>query len=151
MPKDTDLLHIFTGLSTEKILATVTKALTKREALQTQLVEAVTHHPPESLVSFVLSSASAFYLTEHAVNPHIKSFADALYYISTCLTVGYADVYPVTSQGRLISSVVMTFGPALTNNTLDPPGRAVPASAQQQEQIIERLDKILAQLESAKL
>ncbi len=148
MTANNDLLYTFTGLSSPQLVSTVSTLLNKRHNLQSQLVEGLTRHPPESLVGFTLSTTAAFYLAERATNPQVNSYIDALYYISTCLTVGYADLFPVTQQGRFIASFVMTFGPALTNNTLDPPGRERPSSAKGQTAMLERLDEILAQLKT---
>ncbi len=76
---------------------------------------------------------------------------DALYYISTCLSVGYADIFAQTQSGKLIATLTMTIGPALTSNALDPPGRAAPASARGQELMLERLDAILEELRQQQL
>ena len=45
----------------------------------------------------------------------------AFYYITTCASVGYADVFAVTQPGRAIAALVMIIGPALTNRVLDRP------------------------------
>jgi hypothetical protein len=100
----------------------------------------------ESLTGFLLSASVAFYLAERGVNPKIQTFVDALYYISTCLSVGYADIFAQTQTGKLIATLAMTIGPALTGNALDPPGRTEPASEQGQELMLQRLDAILEEL-----
>jgi hypothetical protein len=46
---------------------------------------------------------------------------DAFYYISTCASVGYADIFAVTQAGRAIAALVMIIGPALTTNSLNRP------------------------------
>lgn len=147
MAQNADWFYTFTGISSADIMTTLGHLQEKRDRLQTELIEQVTHHPPESLVGFTLSASMAFYLTERDTNPQIKTFVDAFYYISTCLTVGYADVYPMTQRGRLIAAVVMIIGPALANNALDPPGREKPASARGQEATIGRLETILEALQ----
>jgi hypothetical protein len=66
--------------------------------------------------------------------------------MSTCLSVGYADIFAQTQTGKMIATLAMTIGPALTGNALDPPGRTEPASAQGQTLLLERLDAILEEL-----
>ena len=39
---------------------------------------------------------------------------DALHYISTCLSVGYARIFPVTQVGKLVATIVMAIGPSLS-------------------------------------
>lgn len=146
MTKNSDLLYTFTGISGAQIIAALGSALSRGGNLQLELVERLTRHPIESLSSFLLSASVAFYLAERGVNPKIQTFVDALYYISTCLSVGYADIFAQTQTGKLIATLVMTLGPALTGNALDPPGRAEPATAQGQKLMLERLEAILEEL-----
>jgi voltage-gated potassium channel len=78
-------------------------------------------HPVESLVSVVLGASYLFYLVEKGKNPKVKSFYDALTFVSTCLSVGYSNIFACTDTGKAIASFVMTFGPALSTRALDPP------------------------------
>jgi hypothetical protein len=68
-------------------------------------------------------AALAFYQAEKGVNPKIETFTDAFYYISTCASVGYADIFAQTQTGKAIASFVMIIGPALAAKSLDRPGR----------------------------
>lgn len=142
----TDLLYIFTGISSAQITNVLRTALNKRGDMEAGLVEWLTRRPTESLAGFLLSASVAFYLAEREVNPKIRTFIDAFYYISTCLSVGYADIFAQTQTGKLIATLAMTLGPALTGNALDPPGRVAPASEQGQELMLQRLDAILEEL-----
>jgi voltage-gated potassium channel len=55
------------------------------------------------LVIFFVSSG-LFYAVEHRVNPGVATFGDAFYYtVVTLSTVGFGDVLPVTSAGRLVT------------------------------------------------
>lgn len=146
MTHNTDLLYTFTGLPSAQVVAAVRSLIQKRGEVEVALVEWLTRRPLESLTSFLFSASLAFYLAERGVNPKIQTFVDTLYYISTCLSVGYADIFAQTQKGKLIATLVMTLGPALTGNALDPPGRVEPASARGQELMLERLDAILAEL-----
>ncbi|MBI1878402.1 MAG: two pore domain potassium channel family protein [Chloroflexi bacterium] len=146
MPQNTDLLHVFTGISSAQVVSTLSAALNQRRNVEALVAERLTGRPLESLAGFLLSASAAFYLAERGVNPKIQTFVDARYYISTCLSVGYADIFAQTQTGKLIATLAMTIGPALTGNALDPPGRTEPASAQGQELMLERLDAILEEL-----
>ena len=148
MSPHSDMLYTFTGVRSSDVSNALRSLWDKRIALETHAVEHLTSRPPESLAGFTMSAAAAFYLVEKDANPQINSPVDAFYYISTCLTVGYADVFPATQKGRFIASLAMIIGPALANNLLDPPGREKPSTARSQEAMLERLDGILAALES---
>lgn len=60
----------------------------------------------------VVSSSVAFTLVEDVgENGRIKSFFDALWWSAcTVTTVGYGDVYPITSAGRIIAVITMLVG-----------------------------------------
>ena len=54
------------------------------------------------------------YETQHAINPHITNYADALYFTVTALTTtGFGDITLPGTTGRLISVVIMIFGVTL--------------------------------------
>lgn len=62
----------------------------------------------------ILLSAIGFFRVEHAVNPKITHFFDALWWsVVTATTVGYGDIYPYTWQGRLVGMLLMFFGVGL--------------------------------------
>jgi hypothetical protein len=72
-------------------------------------------------------AAGLFYRAEHGHNPKVQTFADALLYCSTSISVGYHDIFPRTEQGKLIATFLHTVGPALATRALDPPrARAAP-------------------------
>ncbi|TGV07890.1 two pore domain potassium channel family protein, partial [Mesorhizobium sp. M00.F.Ca.ET.186.01.1.1] len=59
----------------------------------------------------MLGSSTAIYLLEYGVNENIKSFPDALWWsIVTTTTVGYGDISPVTSGGRIMATILMVTG-----------------------------------------
>jgi voltage-gated potassium channel len=91
-------------------------------ALKDALRSAAQKDPIDALASLVLGASTLFYLAEKGKNPKVGSYADALLFITTCLSVGYADVFARTDAGKAIASVVMTFGPALSARALDAPG-----------------------------
>ena len=82
----------------------------ERRAPQTRLQE---------LTALVTEAAALFYLVEEGVNPQVRSYWDAFHYIATSVSVGYAQIFPVTEMGKAIGGVVMMLGPAMTAKALD--------------------------------
>src|SRR5436190_20508148 len=77
--------------------------------------------PGEELGLLVSWGAALFYWAESGANPAVRSYWDALHYVATSLSVGYANLFPVTAIGKAIGAVVMTVGPALSARVLDQP------------------------------
>ena len=104
--------------------------------------------PAEELGSLVGWAAAVFYLAESDVNPGVTSYWDALHYVTTSLSVGYANIFPMTPLGKTVGSVVMMLGPALSARVLDPPReRELTAPAPLDlSPVVERLDAILQAL-----
>jgi voltage-gated potassium channel len=64
--------------------------------------------------AIVVLFAALFYGLEHDVNPRMGSFLDALWWaFATTTTVGYGDVVPVTSLGKIIGIGLMLIGVAI--------------------------------------
>ncbi|GEM32065.1 ion transporter [Nocardia neocaledoniensis NBRC 108232] len=71
----------------------------------------VTFVATSSLLILLLSSLAFFDAEYGAPESKIKTFGDALWWSAVSVTtVGYGDVYPVTTEGRLVSLVLMTLG-----------------------------------------
>src|SRR5438045_6599333 len=83
--------------------------------------------PSEELGLLVSWGAAAFYWAESGANPNVRTYWDALHYIATSLSVGYANIFPVTALGKVIGAVVMAVGPALSARVLEQPGAAAPS------------------------
>jgi voltage-gated potassium channel len=61
----------------------------------------------------VLTLATAFYFIERGGNPNMQSFGDAVWWaMTTTTTVGYGDIVPRTTGGRVIAGVLMVTGVA---------------------------------------
>ena len=55
--------------------------------------------------------AFVIYLVEHGHNPGIKNYFDALWFImETITTVGYGDIVPTTTVGRVADMIIMPLG-----------------------------------------
>jgi voltage-gated potassium channel len=65
---------------------------------------------PILFIVWVAASYGYFEL-EAGVNPHVKTFADALYFsFVTVSTVGYGDVRPVTTEGKVLTGFLIFVG-----------------------------------------
>ena len=64
------------------------------------------------LFFIIFSSSIMIFSIEHNANPHqFKSMADAVWWsIVTITTVGYGDIYPISTAGRILASIVMIIG-----------------------------------------
>jgi voltage-gated potassium channel len=62
---------------------------------------------PILLIVWVASSY-AYYELEGGVNPHVGTFADALYYpFVTATTLGYGSIAPVTPEGKILTGILI--------------------------------------------
>ncbi len=129
--------------------------------------------PMGSVLAAVLGGAWLFYKAERGHNPKVKSYYDALVYVSTNLSVGYSDIFAKTARGKAIGTAMMTYGPAMAAKIFDTPtaptapspevevkitttaavpftasDRASPDGAVSSNAVLERLDRILALLEA---
>jgi hypothetical protein len=133
------------------------------EAWKRELRTAVTNDPFDVTMVTVFGGAFLFYVAEKDHNPKVRSYFDALVFISTCLSVGYADVFARTPAGKAIATAVMTFGPALSGAIFEAPkgdgrgagagaeGARIPAEAIELQRImVDKLDAILTELRAAK-
>jgi voltage-gated potassium channel len=128
------------------------------EKLKGGVREGFARDPMGSVLATVLGSAWLFYKAERGHNPKVKSYYDALVYVSTNLSVGYSDIFAKTTRGKAIGSALMTYGPAMTSKIFDEPTApnskaigvvvAAPPDSATSRDVLDRLDRILAVLES---
>lgn len=103
--------------------------------------------PMGTTVSTVLVASWLFYRAERDHNPKVRSFYDALIYVSTNLSVGYSDIFAATPAGKTIGSALMTIGPSMATGFLGRPNADKRDEAANRE-VVDRLDRILAALEA---
>jgi voltage-gated potassium channel len=64
--------------------------------------------------SVTFAGAVAAYYAEHPVNPEFATFGDSLWWaIVTLTTVGYGDIVPETTTGRIAAVMIMITGVAV--------------------------------------
>jgi hypothetical protein len=100
--------------------------------------------PGENTFALLGLSTLVFYAAERRANPKVNDVWDSLVYCSTCLSVGYGDIFARTPLGKIVGSALMTVGPAISSRALDGPARES-ADAKQAE-ILATLQEILAEL-----
>jgi voltage-gated potassium channel Kch len=67
-----------------------------------------------SVFTLLSISTGLIYTTEHAVNPAIPDYFTALYFgLTTLTTVGFGDITPVTTEGKLVVSGSILAGVAV--------------------------------------
>jgi hypothetical protein len=117
-------------------------------ALEARLLEAVAANPLEATAAIVAGGAALLWAAEAGRNDRIQTYWDALHYVATSLSVGYANIFPETSAGKALGALLMMIGPALSSRALNKPEPAAPASAPSADaaMIAERLDAILEEL-----
>jgi hypothetical protein len=122
--------------------------------IKREIQAAVAKDPFDATVVTVFGGAFLFYLAEKGNNPKVESYWDALVFVSTCLSVGYHDVFARTPGGKAIAAAVMTLGPALSGAIFDgtaaEKARADEQALAVQQAIVGKLGEILAELRSAK-
>lgn len=120
-PPQADFLQTWFGVSGSELIAKLRALFDKKDAFESRLLDLVEHNPLDAAVTFLAGASYAFYLAEKDINPKIKTYIDSFYYISTCASVGYADIFAATQTGRAIAAFVMIVGPALAARSLDRP------------------------------
>ena len=108
----------------------------------------LTDHPGRNTAAAVVLSSLLFYAAEKRHNPKVNDIWDAAVYCSTCLSVGYGDIFAKTPLGKIVGTTLMTIGPALSGAALDGAAKARHDQAElTQQQVLETLKHILALLE----
>lgn len=120
-PQGADFLQTWLGISGGDVQARLSRYLQQKDDLEKRALDWVHANPLDANFEFLAGCAWVFYRAEKGQNPRIQTFIDSFYYIATCASVGYADIFAVTQTGRAVAALVMVVGPALTNKALDRP------------------------------
>ena len=112
-----------------------------------QWAQRLGENPCRNTAALVALTSLLFYAAEREYNPKVKDVWDAGVYCSTCLSVGYGDIFAKTPLGKIIGTTLMTIGPALSGACLDGPASSRNAV---QDEILETLKQILQRLEQPK-
>lgn len=105
------------------------------------------------VVIILMVSSILFFYFEFGANENVNTFDDAFWYLLvTITTVGYGDIYPETTQGRILGFVIMATGIAFTSFlTATITSRFVKSSERSEFETVDRkLDKIQSELDELK-
>ena len=80
--------------------------------------------PARNTATIVGLSTVLFYILEKNHNPKVNDVWDAMVYCSTCLSVGYGDIFAKTPLGKILGSALMTIGPSMAARLADGPRTA---------------------------
>ncbi len=119
-PTANDLLAGITGVSSTECKRRLLMLLSKKDALENEWVSWANHRPLDAAFTFLGSAALAFYQAEKDANLKVATYTDAFYYIATCASVGYADIFAVTQTGNAVAALVMIVGPSIAAQILEP-------------------------------
>ena len=106
--------------------------------------QSLSDNPCRNTAALVAASAVLFYAAERDHNPKVNDLWDAAIYCSTCLSVGYGDIFAKTPLGKMIGTALMTIGPSLSGAALD--GPAAGRRDAVQDEMLDTLKQILAKL-----
>ncbi|EYF07175.1 potassium channel family protein [Chondromyces apiculatus] len=153
LPRGVDvraLLPIALGLyaTYEDELGQVT--LDRLQAFKQKARQAAAKDPIDSLLAMALIGATLMHAAEKDHNPRCRTFMDALTFVTTSLSVGYDNKFPVTDVGKAVGSFVQVFGPSLAAAALQPPNAELRVQEDREvnRAMLARLDAILEALKN---
>lgn len=149
----TELLNV---ISDHPFQGEADAALAAFQSWKNKLLDYAADNPAEALFCVMMGGAFVFYLAEKDCNDEVLTYNDALHYISTCLSVGYARIFPVTQVGKLVATIVMAIGPSLSGWVIEgrilrrstDAGETAPPPSRDLTPVLERLDAVLEELKA---
>jgi voltage-gated potassium channel len=61
--------------------------------------------------AIIFTATVAFFVLEHATNPNVHTLFDSFWWaMATVTTIGYGDIYPITTGGRIVAMFLMITG-----------------------------------------
>jgi hypothetical protein len=117
---------------------------TKIDEFSAKLAE----RPAQNTLIILGLGAVLFYYAERNENPKVNTIYDALEYCSSSLSVGYTSIYPQTPLGKLVATLLMTYGPALSNAILNGPRVSDQPLHATEEKVLATLEQILIELKN---
>lgn len=122
------------------------------DAAKRELRSVVSRDPLDALIVTCLGGAWLFYLAEKDENEKVRSFWDALVFVTTSLSVGYANMFAVTPAGKAIASALMTIGPTMAARALDAPAAERDEKEREaqetQRALIDRIDALVQRIDA---
>ena len=116
---------------------------TKIDEFSAKLAE----RPAQNTLIILGLGALLFYIAERNENPKVNTIYDSLEYCSSSLSVGYTNIYPQTPLGKLVATLLMTYGPALSGAVLEGPKQSHETLHATEEKVLATLEQILAELQ----
>ena len=106
--------------------------------------------PAQNTLIILGLAAAVFYYAERDANEKVNTIYDALEYCSSSLSVGYTSIYPQTPLGKLVATLLMTYGPALSGAMLEGPKQSHETTRATEDKVLKTLEEILAELKKGR-
>lgn len=124
IPTQPDFWQTWFGLSGTQVRQEMQKLLQGKSEWERRFLDWAEATPLDAAFLFLGGAAVAFYQAEKGINPKVETYIDAFYYIATCASVGYADIFAMTQTGKAVAALVMVVGPAIADHALNRPSLA---------------------------
>jgi hypothetical protein len=128
-----------------KTLAALMRYIPQSDRID-ELSAKLAQRPAQNTLMILGASALLFYIVERQENPKVDTIYDALEYCSSSLSVGYTNIYPQTPIGKMVATLLMTYGPALSGAMIDGPRKSRADEDVMEQKILSTLEEILVEL-----
>ena len=133
------------SLDLGKTLAALVRYIPQSDKID-ELSAKLAERPAQNTLMILGAGALLFYIAERQENPKVDTIYDALEYCSSSLSVGYTNIYPQTPIGKMVATLLMTYGPALSGAMIDGPRKSRGDEDVMQQKILGTLEEILVEL-----